>query len=274
MERSLYTLYCKVKTLNGSHALRPVTVQPGLNATRMKNFPFVVSVHDIAPRQAVEVSKIFRVLEPLVGDVISAAVIPCPGGAPWGGTSGAEQLRRLVSRGAREVVAHGWAHRRAVSLDLFSLLIGCCDEFGGLDGAATGELVGRALRGTRALFGTRVRGFVAPAWRSAHAPALVGENALRFVAGWSRLHRLHLPTLPLATWSWDAGPVSALGLLAELTGRWRALWRGAIPVIAIHPADVCRGYLPRAVAQVKRHLGRGGRPVVLEELMGAPEVPC
>jgi predicted deacetylase len=267
-------LCCKVNTLNRHHALRPAPEEQELNAARGNDFPFVVSVHDIAPRQAAAISQIFRVLEPLVGDVISAAVIPCPDSTPWSGMPGAEPLRRLVSRGAREVVAHGWAHRRAAPLDVFSRMVGCCDEFAGLDEAATGELLCRALRGTRELFGTRVRGFVAPAWRSAHAPAFVGKDALGFVAGWSRLHRLHRPALPLATWSWDAGPITALGLLAELSGRGRALRRGAIPVIAIHPADVRCGYLPRAVAQVKRHLGRGGRPVVFEELAGAPEAPC
>jgi uncharacterized protein len=239
-----------------------------------RSFPFVVSVHDIAPRHAAEVVQIFGRLEPLVGRAISAAVIPCPEGAPWPRVSGARILRHLVANGAREVVAHGWAHRRAASLDPVSRIIGRCDEFAGLDEATTGRLIKQALRSTQELVGRSVFGFVAPAWRSRHAPAWLREDSLRFVAGWSRLHRLRRPALPLATWFWDAGPIAALGLLTNLGSRWRTLRRAAIPVIVIHPADARRGYLPRAVARVERQLSRGGRPVVFEELAEAEEGSC
>ena len=267
-------MYCKVNTLDCPNALRLNCGLPEWAAARANPSRFVVSVHDIAPPQAVEVTRIFQALKPLVSDVISAAVIPRPAGAAWGGRPHARRLRRLVSQGAQEVVAHGWAHRRDAPLDWFSRVIGCCDEFAGLDEATTGKLLGDALRATRELFGKRVRGFVAPGWRSFHAPAFLGEEALGFVAGWSRLYRIEGPALRLATWSWDAGPIAALGLLAELGSRWQGRRRGAIPVIAIHPADVRRGFLPRALARVKQHLERGDRPVVFEELAGASEVPC
>ena len=58
-----------------------------------------------------------------------------------------------------------------------------------------------------------------------------------------------------------AGPIAALGWLAELTGRWRALRRDAIPVIAIHPADVRRGYLPITYFKTAFSVPRAARRV-------------
>jgi hypothetical protein len=74
-------------------------------------------------------------------------------------------------------------------------------------------------------------------------------------------------TIPLATWSWDCGRIGWLGHVAETYGSLRFRWQPQVlPTIAIHPADVSRGFLPRAVLICQRLLNEGRRPVLAVDL--------
>ncbi|MFT5686552.1 MAG: hypothetical protein ACI8RZ_007508 [Myxococcota bacterium] len=54
----------------------------------------------------------------------------------------------------------------------------------------------------------------------------------------------------LATFSWDVGPIRAVSRLGEGLGGLLALRPDSVPCVALHPADVTRGLLPRALRRI------------------------
>jgi hypothetical protein len=117
-----------------------------------------------------------------------------------------------------------------------------------------------------------IRGFVAPAWQPGPVtPALLNSCGLDYALGFWSLDCAGT-RLPLAVWSWDCGNIAALGLAGEALG-WlrRALRPDAVPCVVLHPRDVTRGYLARALNLIRRLQTAGLRPVLPATfLSGAP----
>ena len=95
--------------------------------------------------------------------------------------------------------------------------------------------------------GREVRGVVPPGWRSGCLGEVLGLLGLSFLIGMCDLVTASGKRRALATWSWDAGPVAAAGWLLEWAGS-AAARGGAAPVVVLHPADLKRGFVPRASA--------------------------
>ena len=78
---------------------------------------------------------ILEALRPLVGNAVSVAVVPKPGGIAWPTGAPADALRRALDQSADEILLHGLTHRRGWSLDPLSWMIGRSDELAGLSPA-------------------------------------------------------------------------------------------------------------------------------------------
>ena len=128
--------------------------------------------------------------------------------------------------------------------------------------------VARGVRLLQDLFGVAPLGFVAPTWRrgALTLPALE-RHGLAYLMGLAALERPGRPAVPLATWSWDLGRFAAAGWLGELTGGTLTLRRRAVPCVVIHPADVARGYLPRALRRIEGLLAQGYHPALPREFL-------
>jgi hypothetical protein len=235
---------------------------------------FVVCVHDVWPVHEREIAAIFEALRPRVGRAVSVAVVPLPLGKPWPRHCG---LPALVLNGADEVLLHGLTHQRPRSMSLLSAIIGRHDEFARLH---LGETMARLRQGRELLadlIGTPVHGVLPPAWRAGRITAALDDVGLEFVVGMTSVRvsrRRGGRTVPLATRSWDAGPIGPLGHLLDLWGATLA-WRktAAVPSIALHPADVRRSFLPRAMACIDRLLADGRRPTTFRQLLVASSAP-
>jgi hypothetical protein len=117
-----------------------------------------------------------------------------------------------------------------------------------------------------------VLGAVPPGWRSGYLGELFGELGLSFLVGMCALVTASGKRHALATWSWDAGPVALAGWLLEWTGS--AMAHGAsTPVVVLHPADVNRGFLPRAIRRIRLLLDEGCVPVTFERLTASMSAP-
>jgi hypothetical protein len=226
---------------------------------------FVVCVHDVHPGTLPEIRPVFAALRPLVGDAVSAAVIPKPEGMAWPTDAAADALRRALHQTKGEILLHGLTHRRRWSLDPLSWLIGRSDELAGLSRAQVLDRVREGLETIHAEIGRNVCGAVPPGWRSGCLGEALGTLGLSFLIGMCALVTAAGRRRALATWSWDAGPVAALGWPLEWAGCTMA--RGAAtPVVVLHPADVQRGFLPRALRRIQRLLEEGHVPVSFEHL--------
>ena len=72
----------------------------------------------------------------------------------------------------------------------------------------------------------------------------------------------------LTTWAWDFGPIAGAGRLGEIGGYVSRLLRPrAVPCVAIHPVDVGRGYLERALSLVRSLRATGHEPRTLESFV-------
>ncbi len=227
---------------------------------------FVVCVHDVSPEYTSELLQIFTVLAPLVGTRISTAVIPLPRGNAWDGWARAIELRATLRQYTSETLLHGLTHTRPPSWSLFSKSVGRADEFSLLSEGETRRRIHLGLQILRGELAMEVRGLVPPAWRMGKTRHIVGEDGLDFAVGMMGLHSVGGPPLRLATWSWDAGVVRSLGYVTERVGTALSLRKNAIPVVVIHPADVERGFLPRAVDRIRRLLAVGRSPVIFDAL--------
>jgi hypothetical protein len=226
---------------------------------------FVVCIHDAWPANAGEISRVLDAVRPLVGGVVSVAATPLPRGEAWPDDARAADLVRLLRERAAEVLLHGLTHARPPSLSPFSYLIGNNDEFAQL---SPDETVDRLRQGRQLLGAVRpeVRGVLPPAWRAGNIPAALADAGLDFVVGMSRVRGAGGRHVPLATWSWDPGPVAPLAYVLELWGTVLSCRRSAVPCVAIHPADVRRGLLRRVTDRIERLLRHGMRPTTFGEL--------
>ncbi len=231
--------------------------------------PMLVVIHDFSPVFLRELSTIVETLMPIVGQQLSAAVVPRWRGNLVGNSDeGYRQLLNFV----QERLLHGWTHQSRDSLRPVSLLTGRADEFRGLDAAIILQRIEAAQAEFTVLTGEVAQGLLPPAWQ---LPIRSTElSSLRFVMRFRRLEccRDSNRDRSLVTWSWDWGRLGWLSRGGELIGSLLS-WRDptAIPCIAIHPADVSRGCLPHAVRVIHQLLDSGYEPTTATQLMSEGE---
>jgi hypothetical protein len=232
--------------------------------------PFLVVLHDATPAFGRETRVMLRDLAPLLGRRLSVGVVP-----DWHGRwplAAHPDYCRLVRESAEERLLHGYFHRRQRGWGPTTLLTEGADEMNGLDRDATGRTIERGQRVFAEVFGEPARGFLAPAWQLGHARPVGGgvtpgpEHVLGFFSLESGAGR----RVRLTTWSWDCGRWGWLGHLGHGIG-WlrRSLDGGGVPVLAIHPRDLERGFWPRILRLTRELLETGYEPSTPAALLEA-----
>jgi len=138
----------------------------------------------------------------------------------------------------------------------------------GLDPEETRRTLARGQQVFTEVFGEPARGFLAPAWQKGHVRPGNGNLAgLEHVLGFFSLESSAGRKVPLATWTWDCGRWGWLGHLGQGIGRLsRSLDRG-VPTLAIHPADLERGFWPDILRLTWELLESGYEPSTLAGLL-------
>lgn len=229
--------------------------------------PFLVCVHDATPAFARETRMMFRDLAPLVGQRLALGVVP-NWHRQWHLTAHPDYCR-LLEESSEEILLHGYFHRRQRGWGPTTFLAEGSDEMNGLDAKDTWRTIERGQQVFTEVFGQPARGFLAPAWRPGHVRAL-GESSLglEYVAGFFALESHAGRRIPLATWTWDCGRWGWLGHVGHGIG-WlsQSLNRG-VPLLAIHPRDLARGYWPRILRLVRSIIDAGYEPATPSVLLG------
>ncbi len=189
----------------------------------------------------------------------------------------AGDLAGELSKRTRERLLHGLTHRRQSPRALLSapsVLSGRSDELVGLSEREALETlrVGRAI--VSELFQAPPAGLVPPAWRSGPVgPGLLRRAELEYQVGLWRIETAGGARMRLSTCSWDWGVIehaSRLGTLPAIaSGLIGALTRSPprCLVVAIHPADVSRGLLPKISRLIEACLQEGYRPATFGEVL-------
>lgn len=232
----------------------------------MTTRPFLVCLHDGSPAHARETRAMLRDLGPRVGRRIAVGVVP-----DWHGRWPLAEhpgFCRAVGDATEEILLHGYSHRRRCGFGPVTLLTGGCDEMNGLDAHETLHLLERGQLALEQAFGRRARGFLAPGWQPGHVHPRSGHvPGLDYSVGFFSLTNSTGRSLPLATWTWDCGRPRWLGHVGHGIGRLLHALDGRIPVLAIHPADLRRGFWPRIVRLVDELLATGHRPTTPSRLL-------
>jgi uncharacterized protein len=249
--------------------------------------PFIVCIHDATPAFARETRLLLRDLAPLVGRRLSFGVVPDWHGAwPLGAHT---DYCRLVSDSAGELLLHGYQHRRQRGSGLVSWLTARSDEMNGLDPEQTRRRLECGQRVFTEAFGEPARGFLAPAWQPGHvrpiiatsrssgARAMVGSDAasrdsgaatgIDHVVGFFAVESTTGERVPLTTWTWDCGRWGWLGHVGHGIGCTLHALDRAVPVLAIHPRDLERGYWPKILRLIRELLDAGREPCTAADLL-------
>ena len=210
-----------------------------------------------------------RDLAPLVGRRLSYGVVP-----DWRGEwplAAHPEYCRLVQGSSEELLLHGYFHRRERGWGVTTLLAERGDEMNGLSSEETRRTVERGQRVFGDVFGVPARGFLAPAWQRGHV-RLGNGNApqVDHILGFFSLDSAGKRKIPLATWTWDCGRWAGLGHLGHGIGRVLHSLRGRVPVLAIHPRDVERGFWPKILRLTRQLLHAGYEPSTPAELLEDP----
>jgi hypothetical protein len=232
---------------------------------------FHCCIHDATPAYARETRLVLRGLAPILGRRLSLGVVP-----DWHGEwplAAHPDYCRLVREAAGELLLHGYFHQRRRGRGPISVLTGRADEMNGLDSEETRRTIERGQRVFADVFGATARGFLAPGWQPGHVrlrdgTALQLDHVLGFFALESRGGR----RVPLATWSWDCGRWSWLGHIGHGFGSLLHSLPRRIPVLAIHPRDVERGFWPAILQLTRTFVESGYEPSTLAALLDANDV--
>ena len=220
---------------------------------------FLVCIHDATPAYARETSVMIRDLAPLLGRRLSFGVVP-----NWHGEwplAAHPDYCRLVRESAEELLLHGYFHLRQRGRGPIALLTANGDEMNGLDPQETRRTVERGQRVFTEVFGEPARGFLAPAWQPGHVRSGDGHpSGLEHVMGFFSVESLAGRKVPLATWAWDCGRWGWLGHIGHGIGWLRQSLDRGIPALAIHPADLERGFWPRILRLTRELLESGYEP--------------
>jgi predicted deacetylase len=236
---------------------------------------FCVMLHDVAPIYASHVATFTQSLAPLVGNQMSAAVVPCWGGVPLG-----EQDRPFLDRVQAEyanILLHGFEHFRPGKGGLVSKISDGKDEMNGLDPAETDRRLAAGQEILARWLGHPACGFIAPTYKIGFAtPDRLAKFGIHYTVGYGKVETSSGHRLPIGTWVWDVSPIRLLCRLGyrlgEIQYRFR---RNALPCVVLHPLDLERGFLPQIERTVQKLLRAGRQPVLLESLgYGAKPLPA
>jgi uncharacterized protein len=229
---------------------------------------FLVCIHDATPAWARETRVMIRDLAPLVGRRLTFGVVP-----DWYGDwplAAHPDYCRMLGENSAELLLHGCFHRRRRGWGPITWLAGGSDEMNGLDLAGTRLALEHGQRVLAEVFGGPARGFLAPAWQRGSVRIRDGDAlGLEYVLGFLSLQSRAGAHVPLSTWSWDCGRWGWLGHIGHGIGRLlQSLDRG-VPVLAIHPHDISRGFWPKILRLVGELLENGYEPSTPARLLEA-----
>lgn len=229
--------------------------------------PFLVCIHDATPAYACETRAMIRDLAPLVGRRLSFGVVP-----DWHGEwplAAHPDYCRLVREGSEELLLHGYLHRRRRDWGLTTWLVEGSDEMSGLYPEETRRTLKRGQRVFAEVFGEPARGFLAPAWQRGHVrPGNGNTVGLEHVLGFFSLESATGRRVPLSTWTWDCGRWGWLGHLGHGIGWFLQSIDRGVPTLAIHPADLERGFWPKILRLTRQLLESGYEPTTPAGLLG------
>ena len=227
---------------------------------------FHVCLHDATPAFASETRAMLRDLAPLLDRRLSAGVVPnWHGQWPLAAHAG---YGGLIRDAAEELLLHGYFHRRQRGAGPITVLTDRSDEMNGLDPEETRRTIERGQRDFAAAFGASARGFIAPGWQSGHVrPGNGVLLELDYVLGFFWLASRAGRRVPLATWSWDCGRWGRLGHVGHGIGWLLQSQHHRVPVIAVHPRDLARGFWPAILRVIDDLLEREYEPSTLAELL-------
>jgi hypothetical protein len=229
--------------------------------------PFLVCIHDATPAWAGETRRIIRDLAPLLGRRLCFGVVP-----NWYGEwplAEHPEYCQLVRGSSEEILLHGYFHHRRRGWGITTSLTNGSDEMNGLDPEETRCTLGRGQLVFTEVFGEPARGFLAPGWRLGHVRRGYGTTVgLEHVLGFFSLESWSGRSVPLATWTWDCGRWGWLGHVGHGIGWVLDSLDGRVPVLAIHPRDVERGFWPKILRLVRQLLEEGYEPSTSAGLLG------
>ena len=229
--------------------------------------PFLVCIHDATPAYARETRLMIRDLAPVLGRRLSFAVVP-----NWHGerplTADPDYCRRLRET-SDELLLHGYCHQRRRGYGLTTWLAEGSDEMSGLQPEETRRTLEHAQRVFTDAFGAPARGFVAPAWQRGHVRPRNHDTAgLDYSVGLFSIES-RTGRVPLATWTWDCGRWRWLGYIGHGMGWLSQSLDRRIPILAIHPRDLDRGFWPTILRLTKALVDRGYEPTTPARLLDA-----
>lgn len=229
---------------------------------------FLVCVHDATPAYARETRVMIRDLAPFLGRRLVFGVVP-----DWHGEwplAAHPGYCRLLQDASGELLLHGMTHKRQRGSGPVTWLAESSDEMNGLTREETRRTVQRGQRVFIDVFGEPARGFLAPAWQPGHVrPG--GEDApgLEHIMGFFSLESATGRKVPLATWTWDCGRWCWLGHVGHGLGRVSQCFDRGVPVLAIHPRDLERGFWPKILSRIEEFVEAGYQPTTVAGLLEA-----
>ena len=227
--------------------------------------PFLVCIHDATPAYARETRVILRDLAPDLGRRLSIAVVP-----DWYGEwplAAHPEYCRLIEENSEERLLHGYCHRRQRGWGPISWLTASSDEMNGLDAEETRRTLERGQQVFTDVFGAPARGFLAPAWQIGHVHLAAKPSGLDHVLGFFSVDSSAGRTIPLATRTWDCGRWGWLGHLGHGIGRLSQSLNHGVPMLAIHPRDLERGFWPSIRRRTQELLDAGYEPTTIAKLL-------
>lgn len=229
--------------------------------------PFLVCLHDCTPAYARETRAMVRDLAPLIGRRFSFAVVP-----NWYGEwplASDPAYCRFVQESAEELLLHGYFHHRRQGSGPATMLTKSSDEMNGLDAVETHYVLDCGQRVFIEAFGEPARGFVAPAWQPGHVRPGQAPG-LEHVLGFFSLESSGGRRIPLATSTWDCGRWSWLGHIGHGVGSMLQFF-DRVPVLAIHPRDLERGFWPAVMRRTRELIDAGFEPSTPTRLLKASD---
>ena len=227
--------------------------------------PFLVCIHDASPAHDRETRMMIRDLAPRVGRRLSFGVVP-----DWHGEwplADHPDYCRLVRESSDDLLLHGYFHQRQRGRGPITVLTAGSDEMNGLDPEETRRTIERGQRVFSEVFGEPARGFLAPAWQPGHLrPEHRHAPGLEHVLGFFSI-RTASRRIPLATWTWDTSRWTWTGYAGHGIGWFLQSLGNGVPTLAIHPADIDRGFWPGILRLIEAFLDSGYEPITVAGLL-------
>jgi predicted deacetylase len=241
------------------------------------SFPFVVSIHDVAPSTATAVR---TWTDHLDARGVPATLLVIPG--PWEGPPlrhDLELLAWLRDRAAirDEVAQHGWTHRRVPGGPRWRRCVGAvaargCAEFAAVDEREATRRLSWG-RGVLTEFGLEPAGFTPPGWLASPATLdalrTLGYRYTTSHGGVTDLHRGR--RIRSLAWSHRPGAATETLGAAVLAAGVRRVARAGQPLrLALHPRDLASPALVAAsLRAVDAALDAGALPCTYLDLVAA-----